>query len=79
MGWSRREDRPQEGGGHREVVRVRSLAYDPRAHWLDLYRNPGSPARRPILIHFHESGFVQGRESREAVTLLNQQAAHPGR
>lgn len=63
---------------HPQVVRVRNLSYgpDPRGHRLDLYRNPGSPAGRPILIHFHEGGFVQGGKSREAVTLLNQLAAH---
>lgn len=63
---------------HPEVVRIRNVAYgpDPRAHQLDLYRNPGSPAGRPILIHFHEGGFVRGRKSREAVNLLNQLAAH---
>lgn len=47
---------------HPRVVRVRNLSYgpDPRWHQLDLYRNPGSPAGRPILIHFHEGGSVQG-------------------
>ena len=63
---------------HPDVVRVRNVAYgpDPRAHQLDLYRNPRSQAGSPILVHFHEGGFVRGAKSREAVALLNQMAAH---
>lgn len=63
---------------HRMVQRVRDLSYGPHpsAHRLDLYRIPASSAGRPILIHFHEGGFVRGRKSREAVTLLNQLASH---
>lgn len=63
---------------HPAVERVRNLPYGPdrRAHRLDVYRNPRSPGERPVLIHFHEGGFVQGGKSRESVTLLNQLAAH---
>lgn len=60
------------------VERVRDLAYGPDpAHRLDLYRSRSTAdGPRPILIQFHEGGFVQGGKSREAVTLLNQLAAH---
>lgn len=62
----------------RGVQRVRNVAYGPhpRFHRLDVYRNPAASAGRPIVIHFHEGGFIQGGKSREAVTLLNQLAAH---
>lgn len=61
----------------RGVRRVRDVAYGPDpAHKLDLYRGPTATRQRPIVIHFHGGGFVQGGKSRETVTLLNQLAAH---
>lgn len=62
----------------RSVTRDRNLSYGPdRAHRLDVYRrrNAGAGAR-PVLIHLHGGGFVQGRRSRESVALLNQLADH---
>lgn len=64
---------------HRRVVqRIRNLSYgpDPRFHRLDVYRSRHTSRSNPVLIHFHEGGFVQGGKSREAVTLLNQLAGH---
>lgn len=59
------------------VERTRDLSYGPDpAHILDAYRGPRPGGGRPILIHFHEGGFIQGNKSRESVTLLNQLAAH---
>lgn len=59
------------------VERIRDVPYGPdAAHRLDIYRGAGPPDPRPILIHFHEGGFVQGGKSRETVTLMNQLAAH---
>lgn len=61
----------------RGVERIRDLTYGPDpAHRLDLYRATSNGTGRPILIHFHEGGFVQGGRSRESVTMLNQLAAH---
>ena len=39
-------------------------------------RRPDRPTGRPVLIHLHGGGFVQGGKSRESVTLLNQLADH---
>lgn len=59
------------------VERIRNLRYGPDpVHLLDLYRGPVPAGGRPVLIHFHEGGFVQGGKSRESVALLNQLAAH---
>lgn len=59
------------------VERVRDVPYGPDpAHLLDVYHGPAGPGPRPVLLHFHEGGFVQGRKSRESVTLLNQLASH---
>lgn len=62
----------------RDVERIRNLAYGPdrRAHRLDVYRGRGETVDRPVLIHLHGGGFVQGGRSREGVVLLNQLAAH---
>ncbi|PYI64373.1 esterase [Arthrobacter livingstonensis] len=61
----------------RGVGRVRNLTYGPdRAHRVDLYRGPSTDNLRPVLVHLHGGGFVQGGKSREGVTLLNQLAAH---
>lgn len=61
----------------RGVERTRNVAYGPEpAHKLDIYRSGRAGRPRPIALHFHEGGFVQGGKSREAVTLLNQLAAH---
>lgn len=62
------------------VRRVRNLRYGPdrRYHRLDLYDRPGTlaPLGRPVLIHLHGGGFVQGGKSREALALVNQLAEH---
>lgn len=61
----------------RGVERTRDVPYGPDpAHRLDVYRGsaPGGP--RPILIHFHEGGFVQGNKSRETVALLTRLASY---
>lgn len=62
----------------RNVQRHRNLPYgsDGRAHSLDLYRDSDQSQNRPIVIHLHGGGFVQGGKSREGVVLLNQLAAH---
>jgi acetyl esterase/lipase len=62
----------------RTVERVRNIPYAPggRAHLLDIYRRKESGIGRPILIHLHSGGFVQGGKSREGITLLNQLADH---
>lgn len=85
---SRRRDatsRPWLGGillpfqrHRRDVLRLRNLSYGPhgRAHLLDVYRSRDDAAGRPILVHLHSGGFVQGGKSREGVTMLNQLAAH---
>ena len=66
------------------VERVRNVPYAPggRAHRLDIYRRKDRvtgqdrAAGRPVLIHLHGGGFVQGGKSRESVVLLNQLADH---
>lgn len=59
------------------VQRVRDLSYGPeRAHRLDLFRGPRTGGARPVLVHLHGGGFVQGGKSREGVAMLNQLAAH---
>jgi acetyl esterase/lipase len=61
----------------RGVERVRNLSYGPdRAHRVDLYRGPPMGGGRPVLVHLHGGGFVQGGKSREGVAMLNQLAAH---
>lgn len=62
----------------RGVRRHRNLAYgsEGRAHRLDVYRGSDQSQERPIVIHLHGGGFVQGGKSRESVVLLNQLAAH---
>lgn len=62
----------------RGVERIRNLPYAPggRTHLLDLYRRRGDESARPILIHLHGGGFVQGNKSRESVVLLNQLASN---
>ena len=61
----------------RDVLRLRNQSYGPhgRAHLLDIYRGCDDATVRPVLIHLHGGGFVQGNKSREGVTLLNQLAA----
>lgn len=60
----------------RRVERIRGVPYGPDpAHRLDVYRAPGVVGQRPILLHFHEGGFVQGGRSREGVALLHLLAA----
>ncbi len=60
----------------RGVQRTRNVRYgpDPRAHLLDVYRGREPSGSRPVLIHLHGGGFVQGGKSREGVVLLNQLA-----
>lgn len=60
------------------VVRDRNRRYGPDpAHRLDVYRPTNTAsAARPVLIHLHGGGFMQGRRSREGVALLNQLADH---
>ena len=43
---------------------------------LDIYRRTDAATRRPVVIHLHGGGFVQGGKSRESVALLNQLADH---
>lgn len=61
----------------RDVLRLRNQSYGPhgRANLLDIYRGCDDSTGRPILIHLHGGGFIQGNKSREGVTLLNQLAA----
>lgn len=62
---------------NRHVIRRRNLAYGPDpAHTVDVYFRQSTSADRPVLIHLHGGGFVSGRKSREAVTLLNRLAEH---
>jgi len=60
------------------VERLRDVPYGPggRAHLLDIYRRKDRSTARPVVIHLHGGGFVQGGKSRESVTLLNQLADH---
>ncbi|RMB61937.1 alpha/beta hydrolase [Tessaracoccus antarcticus] len=62
----------------RGVTRLRNLSYGSRgrANLLDVYRGPDGTTRRPILVHLHGGGFVQGAKSREGVALLNRLASH---
>jgi len=60
----------------RAVRRIGGVAYGPLpAHRLDLYLPRNRAPSGPVLVHLHGGGFVQGRKSREGVTLLNQLAA----
>lgn len=60
------------------VERVRNVPYATggRAHLLDIYRRKDAATRRPVVIHLHGGGFVQGGKSRESIALLNQLADH---
>lgn len=65
------------------VERTRNVPYAPggRAHLLDIYRRKDrtgehGEAGRPVLVHLHGGGFVQGGKSREGLALLNQLADH---
>lgn len=67
------------------VERMRDIPYVPggsKSHVLDVYRRRDAvighdrAAGRPVLIHLHGGGFVQGGKSRESVVLLNRLADH---
>ena len=58
------------------VERIRNVSYGPdRAHRLDIYRRRAADRDRPVIIHLHGGGFIQGGRSREGVAMLLQLAA----
>lgn len=64
--------------GHRDVKRVKNIAYGPhgRRNCLDVWHHRDTPEQRPVLIWLHGSGWIVSNKDHQARPMINHFAAH---
>lgn len=64
--------------GHRDVRRVKNIAYGPhgRRNRLDVWHHRETPERRPVLVWLHGSGWIVSNKDHQARPMINHFAAH---